>query len=125
MAEAWLNALYGDRFEAKSAGIEPGDLNPLVVTAMDEVGVDISQNRAKSVKDFLMAGESFSWIITVCDEAAGERCPFFSGNANRLHWNFPDPELLAGTLEERMNAMRRSRGDIGTAVRNWGTFLGL
>jgi len=98
MAEAWLNALYGDRFEAKSAGIEPGDLNPLVVTAMDEVGVDISQNRAKSVKDFLMAGESFSWIITVCDEAAGERCPFFSGNANRLHWNFPDPELLAGTL---------------------------
>jgi arsenate reductase len=125
MAEGWLNALFGDRFEAKSAGLEPGDLNPLAVTAMDEVGIDISQSRTKKVQDFLKAGESFSWIITVCDEASGEHRPFFSGNANCLHWSFPDPELLGGTLEDRMNAMRTIRGDIGTAVRKWGTFLGL
>jgi arsenate reductase len=125
MAEAWLNALYGDRFEAKSAGLEPGELNPLVVKAMDEVGIDISQNQTKSVFDLFKAGELFSWIVTVCDESNAERCPVFPGVVKRLHWNFPDPALLTGTLEERMDAVRKIRGDIKTAVRDWGTSFNL
>jgi arsenate reductase len=120
MAEAWLNVLHGDRFEAKSAGLEPGALNPLVAKAMDEVGIDISQNRSKSAYDLFKAGELFSWVITVCDESAAERCPVFPGPAKRLHWPFPDPALLAGTLEEKMNAIRKIRDDIKMKVKEWG-----
>lgn len=122
MAEAFVNSLYGDRFEAKSAGLEPGDLNPLVVKAMDEIGIDISNNRTKSVLDFYKSGELFSSVITVCDEANGERCPVFPGVVKRLHWSFPDPAQLTGTLEERMKAIRRIRLDIRVAVVEWAEF---
>jgi arsenate reductase (thioredoxin) len=119
MAEALLNFLYGNRFEAKSAGMEPGDLNPLVVKAMEEVGIDISKNRTKSVFDILRSGELFSWVITVCDESSAERCPVFPGFARQLHWSFPDPSSLNGSLEEKMNAIRKIRNDISAAVRQW------
>lgn len=120
MAEAWLNFLYGDRFEAKSAGLEPGTLNPLVVAAMDEVGIDISRNRTKSVYDLFKKGELFSFVITVCDETAAERCPVFPGIVKRLHWSFPDPALLTGTWEEKMDAIRKIRCDIKKMVNDWG-----
>jgi arsenate reductase len=120
MAEAWLNVLYGDSFEAASAGLEPGMLNPLVVAAMDEVGIDISQNKTKSVYDFFKKGTLFSWAITVCDEAAAEGCPVFAGIVKRLHWSFPDPLLLTGTTEEKMAAIRKIRDDIKNRVKEWG-----
>jgi arsenate reductase len=120
MAEAWLNSLYGDRFEAQSAGLEPGTLNPLVVTAMDEVRIDISRNRTKSVYDFFKKGELFSWVITVCDESAAERCPMFPGIVKRLHWSFPDPSLLTGTAEEKMAVIRKIRDAIKMKVKEWG-----
>jgi arsenate reductase len=120
MAEAWLNFLHGDRFEAKSAGLEPGELNPLAVKTMEEAGIDISKNRTKSVFDIIKSGEMFSWVVTVCDESSAERCPVFPGIVKRLHWSFPDPALLNGTLEEKMNAVRNIRDDIRAAVRQWG-----
>ena len=122
MAEAWLNFLYGDRYEAKSAGLEPGTLNPLVVAAMDEVGIDISRNRTKSVFDIFKEGELFSFVITVCDETAAERCPVFPGIVKRLHWSFPDPSLLTGAWEEKMDAIRKIRCDIKKMVKDWGAF---
>jgi arsenate reductase len=120
MAEAWLNFFYGDRFEVKSAGLEPGALNPLAVKAMEEVDIDISQNKTKSVFDITKSGELFSWVITVCDETNAERCPVFPGLVQRLHWSFPDPALLTGTLEEKMTAVRVVRGDIRDKVQLWG-----
>jgi arsenate reductase (thioredoxin) len=120
IAEAWLNHLYGNRYEAKSAGLEPGELNPLAVKAMEEVGIDISKNATKSVFDVLKTGELFSWVITVCDESAAERCPVFPGFARRLHWSFPDPESFRGPLAEKMNAIRKLRGDIRARVAQWG-----
>ncbi len=120
MAEAFLNAIHGDRFAAYSAGIEPGELNPLVVKAMEEVGIDISQKRTKSVFELLKKGELFSYVITVCDQQTGERCPVFPGSAKRLHWNFPDPAALSGTLQEKMDAIRKIRNDISDAIRAWG-----
>jgi arsenate reductase len=120
MAEAWLNVLYGDRFEAKSAGLEPGELNPLAVKAMEEAGIDISKNRTKNVFDIIKSGEMFSWVVTVCDESSAERCPVFPGVVKRLHWSFPDPALLTGVLEEKMNSVRNIRDDIRAAVRQWG-----
>lgn len=123
MAEAWLNFLHGDLFESKSAGLEPGDLNPLAVKAMQEVGIDISNNRTKSVFDILKSGELFSWVITVCDESSAERCPVFPGFAKQLHWSFSDPSSLDGSPEENMKAIRKIRDDIRNAVRQWSASL--
>ncbi len=104
MAEAYLNALGSGRFEAKSAGIEPGKLNPVVVEAMRQDGIDISQNRVKSVQEFIDRGEKFDYLITVCDETAAERCPFVPGTGKRLHFGFPDPSVLTGSFEEKLAA---------------------
>jgi arsenate reductase len=120
MAEAWLSYFYGDRFEAQSAGLEAGELNPLAVKVMEEVGIDISKNKTKSVFGFLKSGELFSWVITVCDEASAERCPVFPGMARRLHWSFTDPSTVSGSLEERLAAVRKIRDEIKAAVKQWG-----
>jgi arsenate reductase len=119
IAEAWLNHLCGDRFEAQSAGLEPAELNPLVVQVMREVGIDISQNRTKSVFEFVKAGKLFSYVITVCDEASAERCPIFPGVTKRLHWSFPDPARLTGTLEENLERVRSIRDAIRASVDQW------
>jgi arsenate reductase (thioredoxin) len=112
MAEAYLNRLGGDRFEAESAGIEPGTLNPLAVEAMKEDGIDISANKTKDVFDFLKAGRLFSYVVTVCDETAAERCPVFPGPGKRLHWSFPDPSQLQGSREEKLAQTRVIRDQI-------------
>src|SRR5688572_13469373 len=79
MAEAFLRQICGEEFEAHSAGLEPGKLNPIVVQAMQEIGVDISRNQTKAVFDYIKSGKMFAYVITVCDEASAERCPIFAG----------------------------------------------
>ncbi len=112
MAEAYLNHLANDRFEAESAGIEPGTLNPLVVEVMKEDGLDISGNKTKDVFEFLKAGKRYSYVVTVCDETAAERCPVFPGTMQRLHWSFRDPSALQGSHEEKLAATREIRNQI-------------
>lgn len=102
MAEAFLNRDGGGKFFAESAGIEPGKLNPVVVDAMRDTGFDISGNQTKSVFDFLKSEKKFDYVITVCDETSGERCPFFPGKVTRLHWNFDDPSSFTGSQEEKL-----------------------
>jgi len=116
MAEALLNHLAGDRFEAKSAGLEPGVLNPLAVAAMSELGIDISANLTKDVFSMIQQGEVFNSVITVCDGANAERCPFVPGVTNRLHWGFEDPSALQGTEQEKHAATCRIRDEIKTQV---------
>ena len=67
MAEAFLKKHGGNDFDVESAGIEPGKLNPIVVDAMREIGVDISKNKTKDVFDFVRQGRIFQYVITVCD----------------------------------------------------------
>ncbi len=119
MAEAFLNLLAGDRFEAESAGLEPGSLNPLAVEVMQEIGIDISGNRTKGVFDFIKQGKLFHYIITVCDETSGNRCPAFVGYAKRMHWNFPDPSALQGTYDERLQETRKIRDAIKARIETW------
>ena len=119
MAEAFLNKLGGDRFEAESAGLEPGVLNPIVVDVMREAGIDISKNKTKSAFDFFKKGKLFNYVITVCDEAGAERCPVFPGHTKRLHWSFPDPSALEGTYEEKLQKTRIIRGSIKTKIEEW------
>ena len=115
MAEAYLNVLAGDRFEAESAGIEPGKLNPVVVAAMKEDGIDISGNRTKRVEEFL--DKKMDYVITVCDATSGERCPIFPGAVKRLHVEFPDPSALQGTFEEKLEGTKKIRDDIKRKIK--------
>lgn len=119
MAEAFLNHQCGHAFEAHSAGIEPGRLNPVVVQAMRELGFDLSGNRAKAVAEFFEAAQPFDYVITVCDETSAGRCPVFPGATRRLHWGFPDPSALAGTPEEKLARTRVIRDQIRARVEAW------
>ncbi len=115
MAEAFLTKLGGDRFEAESAGLEPGRLNPLAVEAMGEAGIDISMNRTKSVMDLYREHRIYDFVIAVCDEAA-RTCPVFPGPARQLHWAFDDPSKFTGSHEERLSKTRDVRDRIQERV---------
>jgi len=119
MAEAFLNHLAGDRFEAESAGLSPGQLNPAAIEVMKEVGLDISHNETNSVFDFFKQGRKYNFVITVCEQSASERCPLFPGITQRLHWSFEDPACFNGTAEEIKNKTRIVRDQIKTAVENF------
>jgi arsenate reductase len=119
MAEAWLNQICGDFFAAESAGLEPGTLNPLVVEAMKEVGIDISSKKTQAVFDVFKAGKLFAYVITVCDETSAEKCPIFPGMAKRLHWSFPDPSTLVGSREQKLGEVRKIRDEIRDKVQAW------
>lgn len=106
LAAALLNRRCGAVFEAKSAGLEPGTLNPLAVETLREIGIDISQNETRAVFDVCKSGELFQYVITVCSEADAEGCPIFPGPATRLHWPFDDPSKLTGTQDEKMASTR-------------------
>ena len=117
MAEAFLNQLDGEHFFAESAGLEPGKLNPIVVKAMQEIGLDLSQKSTQSVSDLIKAGKTYDYVITVCDGASGERCPIFPGNAvQRLHWEFADPSSLSGTEAEKLAGTRIIRDQIKNKI---------
>lgn len=119
MAEAWLNRICGDSFQAESAGLEPGTLNPLAVEVMAEEGIDISKNKTQAVFDVWKSGALFAYVVTVCDEASAEKCPIFPGPATRLHWSFPDPSQVTGTHEEKLTAAREIRDAIKEKIEEW------
>jgi arsenate reductase len=108
MAEGFLNAICGDRFEGSSAGIEPTKVNPYAVKAMAEIRIDISQHRSKSLEEF--RGGHFDYVVTVCDHAK-EVCPFFPGE-KILHRSFEDPSEFKGTEDEILEQVRRVRAEI-------------
>lgn len=119
MAEAWFNKVCGDDWEAQSAGLEPGVLNQIVVSAMREVGIDISGKQTRAVFDVWKSGELFTYVITVCNEADAEGCPVFPGPAKRLHWPFPDPSKFVGTAEEKLAQTRDVRDAIRQKIEAW------
>jgi arsenate reductase (thioredoxin) len=112
MAEGLVNALYGDRYLAFSAGTEPSAVNPDAIRAMQEIGIDISGHRSKSVDEFL--DQDLDYVVTVCDHAK-ESCPFFPGGRKPMHKGFQDPASAAGTEEEKLAVFRHVRDEI----RDW------
>jgi arsenate reductase len=116
MAEAWLRALAGDRYEVASAGTEATRVHPLALQAMAEAGVDLAGHVSKTLDRFV--GERWDWVITVCD-AANEACPVFPGAARRLHWSFDDPSRAAGDDEARLTVFRRVRDEIRARLAGW------
>jgi len=116
MAEGFLRAMAGDRFEAGSAGIEKTSVNPLAIRAMAERGIDLGGHTSKVYAD--VASEGWDYLITVCDDA-NERCPWVPGSVKRLHWSFPDPSRATGTEEERLAVFRRVRDQIQERLTDW------
>ena len=107
IAAALLNEMCGNHFEAQSAGLAPGVLNPLAVEALQERGIDISRNKTQSVFDvWASARHIFAYVITVCSESEAQGCPIFAGVTTRLHWSFSDPGKFTGTHEERLEQTR-------------------
>ncbi len=119
MAEAFLNAMAGDRFEADSAGFNPTRVNPLVIKAMHEAGIDLSKNRTQSVFKLYQEGRLFDYVITVCEESVENQCPVFPGVTRRLNWPFDNPESFEGTHEERLKQVKRVRDEIRARIASW------
>ena len=91
-------------FEVHSAGTHPKGVNPLTLRVLEEAGLDASWARSKSVDEYL--GQTFDYVITVCDEARQD-CPVFPGVHESLHWGYEDPAEAEGTEEERLAVFRR------------------
>ena len=113
MAEGFLRALGGDRFEAASAGTEATRVHPLAIRAMHEVGIDLDGHSSKTFDRLL--DQAWDCVITVCDNA-NESCPFFPGAASRLHWSFEDPSAAKGTDDEKLAEFRRIRDQIRARI---------
>jgi len=119
MAEAFLNKYGREKFLAESAGLEPGKMNPNVVTVMQELGIDLSRKTTQGVSDLLKKGSSYDAVITVCDEASAERCPVFPGGGKRIAWSFEDPSSFKGSPEEMLHHTRLVRDQIEAAVKTF------
>ena len=111
--------MAGDKFDVESAGLEPSKLNPVVVEVMKEVGIDISQNKTKSVFDFFKQGKAYDYVVTVCDESQAGACPVFPGKGQKLHWGFNDPSRFMGSHEEKLAKTRIIRDAIKKKVEEW------
>lgn len=110
LAEGLLRSMAGDLFEVHSAGSRPaGYVHPLAVRAMQEIGLDITGHRSKSLQELLTV--PIETVITVCG-VADQACPIFPGQVNRHHWPFDDPAHAAGTGEEQLAVFRRVRDEI-------------
>lgn len=113
MAEVLLRRKGGDAFEVHSAGTEPGEIRPFTIRVLEEAGFETSGLRSKSVSEYL--GQSFDYVITVCDQAR-QACPVFPGSGASLHWGYEDPSEAQGTEEERLAVFRRVLTQMGERI---------
>jgi len=109
MAEGLLRNFYGDYFEVLSAGTNPSEVHQYAIKVMMEIGIDISNQRSKSVEDFI--DRDIDYVITVCDNAR-EACPFFPGGKKSMHKSFEDPASASGTEDQVINVFRNVRDEI-------------
>jgi len=116
MAEGLMRQTAGERFEAHSAGLEARGVNPLAIRAMEEIGIDVSTHRSKTIDE--LGDQPFDYVVTTCDEAQ-EACPRWPGGGRMLHWGFPDPAAATGSEEERMAVFRQVRDSIAARIREF------
>lgn len=114
IGEALLEHYGGMDFEVDSAGTEPRGVNPLAVRVLAEHHIDWSMAQSKSVNEFL--GQSFDYVITVCDRAR-QTCPVFPGSENTLHWGLDDPAEVNGREEEMLAAFRATAMELTIRLR--------
>ena len=110
IGEVLFNTMGAGRVKAYSAGSHPtGKVNPLAIEQVQRVGYPVENLRSKSWEEFAAPGApELDYVITVCDKAAGEVCPFWPGQPITAHWGFPDPAAVEGTDEEKRAAFTRT-----------------
>jgi arsenate reductase len=113
MAEGYLRAHYGDRYEARSAGTEPGGVHPLAVRVMREIDVDLADHESEHVD--VHTHSPVDYVVTVCD-AAHERCPYVPASELIIHQSFEDPSAASGTEDEKVITFRRTRDEIAAWI---------
>jgi len=116
MAEGFLRKLAGEELAVVSTAVQSSDSDPLAAEVMKEIGVDISWQQSRGVKESLK--EHFSYVITVSDDSR-ERSPVWPFTRNLFHWNIADPESVNGTSEQRREAFRHVRDEISWKVREF------
>ena len=116
MAEEYLRLLGGDQYEVQSAGYRPTAINPLVVQAMLEEGVDLTHKKTQDLYDLIKQSKFFGYVITVCERAKEEECPVFPGVPFRLHWDLENPEQFTGTEEQKLEKVKALRDRIKNMV---------
>jgi arsenate reductase len=112
LAEGYLRHFAGDKAMVYSAGVETHGVNPRAIATMKEDGIDISEHTSNNILEY--TGIDFDYVITVCDNAK-ERCPYFPSNAQKFHYNFPDPAKATGTETEIMKAF----SDVRTMIKQY------
>ena len=117
MAEAFLNKFFSDKYKGFSAGTVRAHINPNSITVMKELGIDISKQHSKSIKE-LPDNLSFDYVVTLCDKA-NESCPIFPGNVTRVHKDFTDPSSFTGDQEEILTKFRMVRDNIAKWVKSY------
>ncbi|HSH44032.1 MAG TPA: arsenate reductase ArsC [Arenicellales bacterium] len=116
MAEALINHFYPGDYRAASAGSAPsGQVHPKSIETLERHGIDPGEPYSKSWDE--LAGESFDLVITVCDRAASEACPVFTGPSEKLHWSIPDPAAATGTEDEINQAFDEAFRLLETRIR--------
>jgi arsenate reductase len=116
MAEGLLRHDAGDRFDVFSAGVSPCQIRPETIAVMQELGIDMSRHRSKHVSEF--AGQSFDYVLTVCNYAR-EVCPVFPGRTVMIHHSFVDPGTFPGSEQERLARFREVRDQIRQYLRTF------
>lgn len=112
LAEGYLRHFAGDKAMVYSAGVETHGVNPRAIATMKDDGIDISMHTSNNISDYI--GVDFDYVITVCDNAK-ERCPYFPSNAQKFHYNFPDPAKATGSEPEIMKAF----GDVREMIKQY------
>ena len=115
MAEAFLKTLSKD-FIVNSAGISPGKLNPLVVKSMMEIGIDISNNKTKSVESVLKKKQKYDYFIFVCSESQGQECPYIPYQTKKIYWDINDPSKLKGADNQIIKKISVIRDEIKNKI---------
>ncbi|MHC4822510.1 MAG: arsenate reductase ArsC [Planctomycetota bacterium] len=120
MAEALARSIFPSDCLVQSAGSSPTRVNPFAVRVLQEEGLDVNGHTSKSVQD--IDPKDVEWVITLCEE---EVCPVWLGEAERLHWPIPDPDLKDPSLAEEVHlaAFRKARdtirGKLGRLCEDW------
>jgi arsenate reductase len=124
MAEGFLKKYAVDKFEAKSAGLEPKEIHPLTKMVMEEIGINLEEHYAKPLSDF-MGKTHFGYLVTVCEEAEKRCASTFPGMGKRIHVPFGDPAAFEGTEEEKIEKFREIRDLIDQWIKSWLNELGI
>lgn len=120
MAEALLRELGGPAFKVTSEGFEPREVNPLAVEALADIDLSLPTTAAQpSVFELFEASRHFHYVIGVCDEEHGQKCPLFPGVTQRIYWSFPDPATFTGSHDEKLARVIEVREALRARIGAW------